>query len=158
MEQDAYGTAAAPTKTCVSITSEIFLHTTRHHHPPPVRVRYEIENNSPMELDFILNFNESQNLLLSDHNANPITNPLQLQLHCQISPYSQQFIGEIQSNDLHYRTVLKTKYHWKKRSLGESKIRELALVDKGMREVCLSVSLSYLYPEILMASRLRSRK
>jgi hypothetical protein len=122
---------SAPTKTCVSITPDIFLHTIKYHHP--IRIQYEIENNLPMELFFELKFNESQNILLYDRDCNQIMDSLDLK--CNISPFTKQLLGEIHVDDPTYRTILKTKYNWKKTSFSSEKINELALSDKRKREV-----------------------
>jgi hypothetical protein len=120
-----------PTKTCLSITPDIFLHTIKHQHP--IRIQYEIENNLPVELHFELKFHESQNILLYDQNWNQIMDTLELK--CHISPYSKQPIGEMHVDDPAYRTVLRTKYNWKKVSFSSKKINELALIDKNTRAV-----------------------
>jgi hypothetical protein len=123
--------AAIPTHTIVTITSEIWLHTFKYNHP--VVIKYEIECNLPVYLDFELIFHGSQNIFIMDIMGDEITEKQALK--ARISPFSKSSLGEIRVEDPSYRSVLKTKYNWKKTTFSEKKINEIALKDKEEREV-----------------------
>jgi hypothetical protein len=123
--------SALPTHTVVRITSGIFLRSFKYQHP--VAIKYEIECNLALTLDFELSFDGSQNIFLIDAIGNEVSESRALR--ARISPFSKQSLGEIRVEDPSYRSVLKTKYNWKKTSLSMTKVNEIASKDKEQREV-----------------------
>lgn len=142
-------------ETIVNVTSNIILYT-RKYHQPFLKILYEIECNLPADCYFELNFHESQNILLIDQNGNEIKDNLILK--SKISPYNRVYLGEVRVDDPTYRSVLKSKYNWRKIGLLMKNVNEIALRDKKIRIVSdyflIVDDISFLQTEIENIKRL----